>query len=85
MFPRLAVVLAILLTGFRPASARAAESATASLTGRVSNAATGAYLQRARVAVRGTELLAFTDDTASIRRRPPSRSPPPAPRNATSL
>jgi TonB-dependent receptor len=66
MFPRLAVVLAILLTGLRPA-VRAAETATASLTGRVSNAATGAYLQRARVAVRGTELLAFTDDTGAYR------------------
>lgn len=47
--------------------AEAAPPASGAISGRVSNAATGAYLQRARVAVRGTESLAFTDDTGTYR------------------
>ena len=66
---RLLIVIATLLCGafdLLPA-ARAAESADGVITGRVSNAATGAFLQRARVAVRETGTLTFTDDTGAYR------------------
>ena len=69
MLSRLLIVLAAFLSGtfgLLPA-ARAAESAAGVITGRVSNAATGAYLQRARVAVRESGTLTFTDDTGAYR------------------
>ena len=44
-----------------------AATPTAAITGRVSNAATGAYLHRARIAVRGTGFIAFTDETGTYR------------------
>ncbi len=59
----IAGLLCGLLAGLLPA--QAAAPAAGVITGRVSNAATGAYLQRARVAVRGTEILALTDDTGA--------------------
>ncbi|MBL9213519.1 MAG: carboxypeptidase regulatory-like domain-containing protein, partial [Opitutaceae bacterium] len=40
---------------------------TGSVEGRVKNAATGAYLNNARVAVAGTTLLAFTDESGTFR------------------
>jgi hypothetical protein len=49
------------------AAATAAPAATASLTGRVQNAATGQHLNNARLAVKGTNLVAFTDETGSYR------------------
>ncbi|MES2694390.1 MAG: carboxypeptidase regulatory-like domain-containing protein, partial [Verrucomicrobiota bacterium] len=61
----------------RPANDRAALSpasagpmasgATGDVTGRIKNMATGAYLNNARVAVSGTRLLVFTDDTGTFR------------------
>ena len=59
----IAGLLCGLLAGLLPA--QAAAPAAGVITGRVSNAATGAYLQRARVAVRGTEILALTDDSGA--------------------
>jgi len=41
--------------------------ATASVSGRVSHAATGQYLNNARVAVQGTNLVAFTDESGTYR------------------
>ena len=39
----------------------------AAITGRVQNAATGQYLNNARVVVKGTDVVAFTDETGSYR------------------
>ena len=44
-----------------------AADTTATLTGRVLHAATGSYLNNARVTVRGTDLVAFTDVTGTYR------------------
>ncbi|HEY0968367.1 MAG TPA: TonB-dependent receptor [Opitutaceae bacterium] len=49
------------------APASTIDSSTGMLTGRVFNVATGQYLNNARVAVRGTGLLAFTDETGTYR------------------
>ena len=40
---------------------------TGSVSGRILNVGTGQYLNNARVAVKGTELVAFTDQTGSYR------------------
>jgi TonB-dependent receptor len=40
---------------------------TAAISGRVQNAATGQYLNNARVVVKGTDVVAFTDETGSYR------------------
>jgi iron complex outermembrane receptor protein len=42
-------------------------AASGSIEGRVKNAATGAYLNNARVVVAGTNLLAFTDESGTFR------------------
>lgn len=49
------------------ASAAAATESTGSIIGRVRNIATGQYLNRARVAVRGTEQVVFTDEYGTFR------------------
>ncbi|MSU49579.1 MAG: TonB-dependent receptor [Opitutus sp.] len=49
------------------APAQVAPATTASLTGRVQNAATGQYLNNARVSIKGTNLLAFTDESGTYR------------------
>ncbi len=54
-------------------AARAADGApvvaasAAAVSGRVQNVATGQYLNNARVAVRGTDLVVFTDETGTYR------------------
>ncbi|MBM4058840.1 MAG: carboxypeptidase-like regulatory domain-containing protein, partial [Planctomycetes bacterium] len=62
-----ALVASLLALAIAPApSGRAADTASthnATLTGRVQNFVTGQYLNNARVAVRGTSLVAFTDET----------------------
>jgi TonB-dependent receptor len=45
----------------------AAAAAAGSLTGRVQNIATGQYLNNARVQLRGTDRVAFTDETGTYR------------------
>lgn len=45
----------------------AAAAATATLSGRIQNVVTGQYLNNARVAVRGTDLVAFTDQSGTYR------------------
>ncbi len=45
----------------------ATASATGSVSGRVQNVATGQYLNNARVMVRGTDRVAFTDETGTYR------------------
>ncbi|MEY2881303.1 MAG: hypothetical protein RLZZ15_3683, partial [Verrucomicrobiota bacterium] len=47
------------------ATSTAAENAPASLTGRVLNVVTGQFLNNARVAVRGADLVAFTDQSGT--------------------
>jgi TonB-dependent receptor len=44
-------------------AAESPAAATGTLSGRVQNTATGQYLNNARVTVRGTDLVAFTDET----------------------
>jgi len=62
--------LLILAVGLliHPATARAqAPAPTASVSGRVSQAATGQYLNNARISVQGTNLVAFTDESGTYR------------------
>jgi iron complex outermembrane recepter protein len=66
--------LALALSPLASASAAdqgmvAATRATGAITGRVQNVATGQYLNNARIAVRGTDLVAFTDETGTYRLR----------------
>jgi iron complex outermembrane receptor protein len=65
---RLALVLFIAsgLALALPASALA-QPADAAVSGRIQNAVTGQYLTNARVAVRGTDRVAFTDDSGIYR------------------
>ncbi len=60
--PFLALFFATALAAFA-----ADPAATASITGRVQHAATGSSLNNARVTLRGTDLVAFTDETGSYR------------------
>jgi iron complex outermembrane receptor protein len=58
----------IALAWLSPLAVRAADpavSSTASITGRVQNVATGQFLNNARVTVRGTDLVAFTEETGT--------------------
>jgi TonB-dependent receptor len=45
-------------------------ASTASISGRVQNIVTGQYLNNARVSVRGTDIVAFTDQTGTYRLPP---------------
>jgi len=65
----LRLLIALLLLFFSVSATPAADnaSATGSITGRVQNIVTGQYLARARVAVKGTETVAFTDDFGTYR------------------
>ncbi|MFM7752251.1 MAG: TonB-dependent receptor, partial [Opitutaceae bacterium] len=47
--------------------ASAADTATGSVTGRVQGAGTGLYLNNARVTVRGTDRVVFTDESGTYR------------------
>jgi TonB-dependent receptor len=42
-----------------------ARTATGTITGRVQNSVTGQFLNNARVSIRGTNIIAFTDDTGT--------------------
>jgi len=48
-------------------TARSTTQSSGAISGRVQNVATGQYLNNARVTVKGTELVAFTDQTGSYR------------------
>jgi hypothetical protein len=48
-----------------PVEAQAQSAGTGSIEGRVQNAATGANLNNARVAIKGTNIVTFTDDAGS--------------------
>jgi iron complex outermembrane recepter protein len=70
----LALIGGCLALALFPASVAAAEPGTASasrttgaITGRVQNVVTGQYLNNARIVVRGTDLVAFTDETGTFR------------------
>ncbi|MBL9209996.1 MAG: TonB-dependent receptor [Opitutaceae bacterium] len=62
-------LIALLGLYFAVAAAPAADNtaATGSITGRVQNVVTGQYLARARVAVKGTDMVTFTDDFGTYR------------------
>jgi iron complex outermembrane receptor protein len=60
-------LIALMVAGVPLASAASAAAGTGTIEGRVKNAVTGAYLNNARVAVPGTTLLAFTDESGSYR------------------
>jgi iron complex outermembrane recepter protein len=49
------------------AAERASSTTETSISGRVKNAATGQYLNKARVTVKGTDLVAYTDDFGEYR------------------
>ncbi len=57
--------LALAISPGHPAAA--AEAPVAAVSGRVQNVATGQFLNNARVAVRGTDLVAFTDQSGTYR------------------
>ena len=44
-----------------------ASAAPATITGRVQHSASGQYLNNARVTIKGTDLVAFTDDSGTYR------------------
>lgn len=72
-FLRLAACLALVTTAFvvpahsAESGSAAAARATGSISGRVQNVVTGQYLNNARVSVRGTDLVAFTNETGAYR------------------
>lgn len=49
------------------ATTQASDAAAATVSGRVQNVASGQYLNNARVAVRGTEIVVFTDQSGTYR------------------
>ena len=63
------VRLAVLLSGVLPflATDVSAQPATGSINGRVQNVVTGQYLNNARVTLRGTSQIAFTDSSGTYR------------------
>jgi TonB-dependent receptor len=65
----LTALLFACLCAFPPlvAAQAAGPVATGTISGRVQNTATGQYLNNARVTVRGTDLVAFTDESGSYR------------------
>ena len=67
----LPLVLLVVGLGFsfaaRPAALAADSAATGIITGRVQNATTGQSLNNARVSVKDTDLVTFTDETGSYR------------------
>jgi hypothetical protein len=50
-----------------PLAAVGAAAAPATITGRVQHSASGQYLNNARVTIKGTDLVAFTDDSGTYR------------------
>lgn len=65
--PLLALSLSIALGLSSAPGARSADDATGTIIGRVQNGTTGQSLNNARVIVKGTGLIAFTDETGSYR------------------
>ncbi len=66
--PLLALALSALFSLPAPGILAAdANPHTGSISGRVQNAATGQYLNRARIAVKGTDLVVFTDEYGTYR------------------
>ncbi|MEI6466950.1 MAG: carboxypeptidase regulatory-like domain-containing protein, partial [Verrucomicrobiota bacterium] len=72
MNSRVILWLLVLVTGLVPVASSSAQTASAaspggSVTGRVQNAATGNYLNRARVALKGTDQVVYTDESGTFR------------------
>lgn len=61
------IALAVTPDHATQAAGSAPSGSSGTVTGRVQNVATGSYLNSARVAVRGTGLVAFTDHTGTYR------------------
>ncbi len=59
--------LSLAIAPLHAAESVATSARIAAMTGRVQNVATGQYLTNARVAVRGTDLAVFTDQTGTYR------------------
>ena len=66
MLAALGLIVSVAASG-PEARAAPAPAETGTIEGRVKNAVTGAYLNNARVAVPGTTLLAFTDESGTYR------------------
>ena len=64
---RFGAVVCLTLVAVVFACAAEPTAGAAAISGRVQNAATGQYLNNARVAVKGTDAVAFTDETGSYR------------------
>ena len=64
---RLRLPLALLAILTLLSASLVAATATGTLSGRIQNVVTGQYLNNARVTVKGTDLVAFTDQTGSYR------------------
>ncbi|MBI4626058.1 MAG: TonB-dependent receptor [Verrucomicrobia bacterium] len=60
-------VALVLLAITAPGVAAAADRATGSISGRIQNVVSGQYLNNVRVSVKGTDLVAFTDQSGSYR------------------
>src|SRR5690606_26814407 len=74
MSSRLPLLIALLpalaplsLTSSAFAQTLAAAPASAAVSGRIQNSVTGQYLTNARIAVRGTDRVVFTDDSGIFR------------------
>jgi len=63
----LALLLASPVCSAADASPPVATQSTGAISGRVQNIATGQYLNNARVTVKGSDLVVFTDQTGSYR------------------
>ena len=64
---RVCLSVLLLCAGLASAPAQTTPAATGTLSGRVQSEATGRYLNNARVTVKGSALVAFTDESGSYR------------------
>ena len=62
----LAAVFGVTSLAFVSPAALFAQGATGTIEGRVQNRVTGDYLNHARIAVRGTNLIALTDESGTF-------------------
>src|SRR5688572_11072839 len=63
----LACILAPIQTPFAAETTSAALQESGTITGRVLNAQTGLYLNNARISIKGTNVVTFTDQTGTYR------------------
>jgi hypothetical protein len=63
----LLVSLTVAFTQIQTAQAADGAAGTGTITGRVQNVATGQYLNNARIALRGSDRIVFTDESGTFR------------------